>query len=504
MSSYTNQTKKPEEEILYTGGAVTPTNSVYPTSVVNTGTVGATGGAVTPTASPTGTSGVLYTDGAAALPTDSYGYAEWLRNNSYQNATDLANKARQEALLNKQNALVGADTAYKQGLATYGANAESLASKGLSNSGYGEYLTGKNYATARAEKAAANATYQGAMNDILYQENSAKQSADQLYADKMIQLDEKKKTDAQTAYDALLLSAQSGTDISALQSDARWALMSPDQQNAITAAATEVTRGKTFDEILRNIKVGDYDAETVTSAPGWDTLTDAEKDQALDEIRLRGETYKENVAKFYAQMLEDSSVFTDAYIDNLVTDDYIDKDGAKELKKRRDSYYSDKLDKLLTQSTFKEGDTVSDEFIAVLDDAFYSGYNKDEARKMYDEAMKKAIKSNKGADFTVTIKEIAGYVGEGKLTEAQSSSLIASIIGDEWNVGRLTAYKTAISSFKGVISDDFRHNLEDKITARLAEINRNKATSSQSTKTGTKTTTKVPDNLIVSKINTMK
>lgn len=398
---------------------------------------------------------VTYTDGsAAALPTDSYGYAEWLRNSAYKNATDVANKARQDALLNKQNALVGADTAYQQGLATYGANAESLANKGLSNSGYGEYLTGKNYATARAEKAAANATYQGAMNDILYQENSAKQSADQLYAKTMIELKEKDKADAQAAYDALLLSAQSGTDISALQSDARWALMSTDQQNAITAAATE--------------------------------------------------PYKENVAKFYAQMLEDSSVFTDTYIDNLVTDDYIDKDGAKELKKRRDSYYSDKLDKLLTQSTFKEGDTVSDEFIAVLDDAFYSGYNKDEAQKMYDEAMKKAIKSNKGADFTVTIKEIAGYVEEGKLTEAQSSSLIASIIGDEWNVGRLTAYKTAISSFKGVISDDFRHNLEDKITARLAEINRNKATSSQSTKTGTKTTTKVPDNLIVSKINTMK
>lgn len=334
---------------------------------------------------------VTYTDGsAAALPTDSYAYAEWLRNSSYQNATDLANKARQDALLNKQNALVGADTAYQQGLATYGANAESLANKGLSNSGYGEYLTGKNYATARAEKAAANATYQGAMNDILYQENSAKQAADQLYTEQMIQLDEKKKTEAQSAYDSLLMSAQSGTDISALQSDARWALISPEQQNAITAAsneytrsatdkfvvgaiesirngtmtldevkamggwatagtegqtrieaaATEVTRGKTFDEILRNIKAGDYNKNSVERAPGWDTLTEAERDQAFDEIELREDSIKAGKAENRRKIIENIksgnySQYDDDELSRMVTDEYISVDDLALIKQER-------------------------------------------------------------------------------------------------------------------------------------------------------------------------
>ena len=319
MSSYAYQAKKPEE-ILYTDGTAMPTNTVYPTTVVNTG---ATGGAGTPTASPTGTSGVLYTDGAAALPTDSYGYAEWLRNSSYQNATDAANKARQEALLNKQNALVGADTAYMQGLATYGANAESLASKGLSGSGYAEYLTGKNYATARAEKAAANATYQGAMNDILYQENSAKQEADRLYTEQMIQLDEKKKTDAQVAYDALMNSAILGIDLGTLQADARWGSLSPDQAAAITsmvnqkALETRINNGETLDSIMaseewgglstsaqsdlqnaynvkvrgeryinaeRDAKAGKYTADTITTIDGWNEFTQAERDALADLV----------------------------------------------------------------------------------------------------------------------------------------------------------------------------------------------------------------------------
>ena len=344
MSSYTTQTKKPEE-ILYTDGTVTPTNGVYPTTVVNTG---ATGGAVTPTTGAVGTSGVLYTDGAvggaaagaSTAPTDPYGYAEWLKGQSYQNAADTANRARQEAAANKQSAIVGADTAYQQALSNYGANAESLASRGLTNSGYGEYLMGKNYATARAEKAAANATYQGAMSDILYKENSAKLEADKVYADEMIRLDEKKKTDAQSAYDALLLAAQSGTDISALQSDARWALISPEQQAAITAETDKVTRGKTFDEILRNIEVGDYDATTVTSAPGWDTLTDTERDQALDEIRVRDD----NIAAGYAK--NKNSIITniksgnyaqydDDELSRLVTDKVIDPTDLTDIKQER-------------------------------------------------------------------------------------------------------------------------------------------------------------------------
>ena len=328
------------EEILYKDGAATPTNSVYPTTVVNTG---ATGGAVAPTSGATGTSGVLYTDGAASTssaPTDPYGYAEWLKGQSYQNAADTANRARQEAAANKQSAIVGADTAYQQGLSTYGANAESLASRGLSNSGYGEYLMGKNYATARAEKAAANAAYQGAMSDILYQENSAKLEADKVYADEMIRLDEKKKTDAQSAYDSLLLAAQSGTDISALQSDARWALISPEQQNAITAASSDYSRNTADSFVVSAIEAinnGTMTLDDIKAMSGWTTAGT----EGQDRIEAAANTYKNNVLLntkngiITDMTLKNFENYTDAYLDDMIVAGSLDEAGKNAIKETR-------------------------------------------------------------------------------------------------------------------------------------------------------------------------
>lgn len=476
MSSYGD----PKKEIIYTDGSAMPSEGVYPSSYTG-GTTGASGAA----------------GDAAALPTDSYGYAEWLRNKSYQNATDLANKARQDALLNKQNALVGADTAYQQGLATYGANAESLANKGLSNSGYGEYLTGKNYATARAEKAAANATYQGAMNDILYQENSAKQSADQLYADTMIKLKEKDKEDAQSAYDSLLMSAQSGTDISALQWDARWALISPEQRNAITAAsneymrgaadkfvvgaiesirngtmtldevkamggwatagtegqtrieaaASEVTRGKTFDEILRNIKAGDYNKNSVERAPGWDTLTDAEKDQAFDEIDLREDSIKAGKAENRREVIKNIksgnySLYDDDELSRMVTDEYISADDLDLIKQERAKAAISSIESDINDEDMGALKTTRGLNMLIANiDAFESDkfISSTEAESLRDKAYREAFRVDDHIKaFAADLEDVKGIIyvaisGEGSYRSAGVKAPVVSPDSDIYN-----------------------------------------------------------------------
>lgn len=468
MSSYTRNLRNKAEEILYTGSAAKPTKSFYPTKVLNAvsdvvsdmGASGATGGAGTPTASPTGTSGVLYTDGAAALPTDSYGYAEWLRNNSYQNATDAANKARQEALLNKQNALVGADTAYKQGLATYGANAESLASKGLSNSGYGEYLTGKNYATARAEKAAANATYQGAMNDILYQENSAKQEADQLYAKTMIELKEKDKADAQTAYDALMNSAISGIDLGTLQADARWGSLSPDQVAAITsmvnqkALETRINNGETLDSIMaseewgglstsaqgnlqnaynvkvrgerymnaeRDAKAGKYTADTITTIDGWNEFTQAERDALTDLVdeaaKSTSDTHFDNKSEIIADIdAGNYETYTDEYIDGLVNRSRVSPDDVAAIKdKRADAAFQSIINRITGEGGFEALSEVGgvNELVKVLNEMQEKKYlSHDEVMQLYDYAIevrdspyKNVYVSESAGEFTIKFSD---------------------------------------------------------------------------------------------------
>lgn len=450
MSSYVDpKTGK----IIYTDGSSTPSEGVYPSSYTGgtSGAVGTTGGAGTPTASPTGTSGVLYTDGAAALPTDSYGYAEWLRNNSYQNATDAANKARQEALLNKQNALVGADTAYKQGLATYGANAESLASKGLSNSGYGEYLTGKNYATARAEKAAANATYQGAMNDILYQENSAKQEADQLYAKTMIELKEKDKADAQTAYDALMNSAISGIDLGTLQADARWGSLSPDQTAAITsmvyqrALETRINNGETLDSIMaseewgglstsaqgdlqnaynvkvrgerymnaeRDAKAGKYTADTITTIDGWNEFTQAERDALTDLVdeaaNSKSNTASTNYGTWLGAIKRGEATIDD--IRNLAGYSDLSPDQKTSLETASQTYknnvYLNKKNEIIGEMTLENFENYTDEH---LDDMIRVG--------SLDEVGKAAIQEARAdAAFQKIINDITGEGGYDSLS----------------------------------------------------------------------------------------
>lgn len=83
-----------------------------------------------------------------------------------QAAIDLANKQRaeaeQKAESERQRGVIDARSSYEQNKATYGANAEMLASMGLTGGGHSDYIDSQAYAMQRAETQAANAQAEAA------------------------------------------------------------------------------------------------------------------------------------------------------------------------------------------------------------------------------------------------------------------------------------------------------------------------------------------------------
>ncbi len=83
-----------------------------------------------------------------------------------QAAIDLANQQKAEAEQNAENerqrGVIDARSSYEQNKATYGANAEMLASMGLTGSGHSDYIDSQAYAMQRAETQAANAQAEAA------------------------------------------------------------------------------------------------------------------------------------------------------------------------------------------------------------------------------------------------------------------------------------------------------------------------------------------------------
>lgn len=104
-----------------------------------------------------------------------------------RNAIYAAAEAQREqeyvnAEVERERGVVDARSSYAQSRASYGANAEALASMGLSGSGYGEYMDSVAYAQQRAETQQANAQSEASKRQARYTENQQKLSADQEHA----------------------------------------------------------------------------------------------------------------------------------------------------------------------------------------------------------------------------------------------------------------------------------------------------------------------------------
>lgn len=124
--------------------------------------------ASTPSSAPTTPSSTVKEEGTPTVETPAGG-GEFVapteaKPMTYSEYIAFLDKRKEEALndaeTERQRAVVDAQSAYQQNKATYGANAEKLASMGLTGGGYSEYMDSQAYVQSRAEITNANAKAQ--------------------------------------------------------------------------------------------------------------------------------------------------------------------------------------------------------------------------------------------------------------------------------------------------------------------------------------------------------
>ena len=204
----------------------------------------------------------VYTPGSSA-PTNgsAMDYATWLQGHTKYQAEQTRDKALTNIERERQRQIVDANTTHRLSQVTYGANAEKMASMGLTGSGYGEYLTGKAYATQRGEIQGANALASQRRDEVLYQEGQTKLAADIKYAEDLIGIQNQQNTDYTSIYDAAI----NGASIESIIQDGRWSTLTPEQQTTIRQVTTA-------NSLMSRINAGES-LESIKSGAEWNTLT---------------------------------------------------------------------------------------------------------------------------------------------------------------------------------------------------------------------------------------
>lgn len=152
----------------------------------------------------------------------------------YKDQYDAAIAANEDA---NRRAAIDARAAYDLAGSRYGTNAEVMAGKGLTGSGYADYLKSKNYATYRSEVANAQRAKEeaDAKAKTTYDTGVAEVNAD--YKTAMAELASAKAKAAAEGY-TKYTTADGGVNLAGMNAD--WKNMSPDEQAAAReqAAAT--------------------------------------------------------------------------------------------------------------------------------------------------------------------------------------------------------------------------------------------------------------------------
>ena len=186
-----------EQKAGNTPQATTYSENISPT--VETKTV--TGAQQTPTKTTPAVTEIA-TETSTAETGGAMTYEEYIAQMKDGYAKDLE-AAKKDAEIVKERAMANAQSSYSQNVATYGANAETVAQMGLTGGGYSDYLNAQAYAQKRADvqtanaqevasKSQAQATYQEYINQAnqrlaekaLYEEQLAEQRA---YNEKQLQ-----------------------------------------------------------------------------------------------------------------------------------------------------------------------------------------------------------------------------------------------------------------------------------------------------------------------------
>lgn len=294
-----NVKNKVNEFVGYTPPAtpmVTPTNTGTSGEVIYTPPTETTTPATTPTTTPVTTPTPTVTNKATTSANtpkamNAKDYANWLYSQSVKAAEDQKKATVEASNLARQRSIADANSSYAKSLATYGQNAEKLASMGLSGSGYGEYLTAGAYANNRAAVQSANAQDLATQKEALYQEGAAKQNALSKYYSDMLNI----QTDQNNSYSSLVNSANNGATIEAIMANASWGALDASQQ----AAIKNIVQTRSFKSMIDS---GTSIADIENTA-GFLKLSADAKTELRNYAKAYGETRKKNADSAYSTIL---------------------------------------------------------------------------------------------------------------------------------------------------------------------------------------------------------
>ena len=192
----------------------------------------------------------------------------------------------------RERATIDAASAYAQNRATYGTQAETLASMGLTKSGYGDYVEAQAYAQQRADIQAAKAG-----------EAAAKREADRAYYADMLAQRENAKTAYGTLFDAAKGGTYTGDEI--LEIAKKYGITDDAELTTLVNAADDA-KGKAETEkasaayltLLDAAKDGTYTADEIREAARKSGITDEADIETLAKTagNAHAETEKANIA----------------------------------------------------------------------------------------------------------------------------------------------------------------------------------------------------------------
>lgn len=317
---------------------------------------------------------------------------------SKQAAIELAQQQQQRteeaAEAERQRAVIDARSSYEQNKATYGANAEMLASMGLSGSGYSDYINSQAYATQRGETQSANALAQATKQEAKYTADAAILAAEQ-----------------QASSDKLAADLSYSENMAANNEK----LAQYKQQKADEAAAKEEQKAEDqkqyYAALLTSANTGEYTSEQLASLGAQYGLSEeqiADLQAAADkyESDSKQETYNTTYAQALQNISDYGADLDSDYLDNLLEMDLISKTQYDSLKA--------KYNKAVVESDSASFNTEK------IDSAYESG----QITETDYETQKQAWNSNIDTSST--------FFNSGSMSVSEAKALLNKTINNGW------------------------------------------------------------------------
>lgn len=279
-----------------------------------------------------------------------YAAAEAQREHEYANAE-----------IERERGIVDARSSYAQNKSSYGANAEALASMGLSGSGYGEYMDSAAYAQQRAETQQANAQSEASKRQARYTENQQKLSADQEHAQNQYNAEMQylqDKYDVDSTYRSNMLTAEQerASGKKTAEDKERQTKYEADQQfesNSYAANSAYSSAMREADQKARDSKAA-TDKETSTGKLTADLNYGSNIRGLEDKVQEKKQSEKEYARSAYYEILDkaNSGSYTEDQIKQLAEDYGLSDEQTKSLVDAANTY-AEKHDTTGDANTYK-------------------------------------------------------------------------------------------------------------------------------------------------------